>query len=346
MSQLLQSARLLLVYLHEQLASSRVRVLDMQPWLEQHGAHVECARYPPHLGERRRLARRAREFDLVLIQKKLPGVLDGVFWRRIERPLVFDFDDALPFRNRPEGGRWESSSRRRRFERALLSVDAVIAGNTYLASLVNQPEKPTLISPSPVPLPARPEALDFPIERRAQAAIGWIGGKGNLSALDDVALPLRKLARKTNFSLVVISDASVDLDGIAVEHVPWTLAGQERELARLDVGIMPLVDDPWSRGKCSYKLLQYMAVGVACVASPVGMNAELIEDGKNGLLADSAEEWEQALERLLADAELRRSLGRAGRRTVEEHYSYERTAERWAHFFHERIEAGSRKVKG
>ena len=121
-----------------------------------------------------------------------------------------------------------------------------------------------------------------------------------------------------------------------VEHVPWSLARQDAAVAELDIGIMPLDENsPFTRGKCSYKLLQYMAAGVPCVASPVGMNAEVVESGENGFLASTPAEWSEAFERLASSTELRERLGRAGRRRIEASHTYPATADRWATFLRE-----------
>ena len=131
--------------------------------------------------------------------------------------------------------------------------------------------------------------------------------------------------------LVVISEESPDLPGVSIEHIPWSLATQERDLASLDVGVMPLADSPWSRGKCAYKLLQYMAAALPVVASPVGMNTQVLVDGENGLAAASEDQWVEALTRLVCDPALSERLGAAGRRTAER-YGYPATAARWDPF--------------
>ena len=106
-----------------------------------------------------------------------------------------------------------------------------------------------------------------------------------------------------------------------LDLVKWTQEGEVPFLQTLDVGIMPLTDTPWARGKCGYKLIQYMACGLPVVASPVGVNRDIVEHGVNGFLAETDAEWRSAIETLLADGELRRRMGAAGRRKVEEHYS-------------------------
>jgi glycosyltransferase involved in cell wall biosynthesis len=121
--------------------------------------------------------------------------------------------------------------------------------------------------------------------------------------------------------LRVIGPSDYRLEGVDVEVLPWRSDTETRDLAEADIGVMPLPDDPWSRGKCACKALQYMGLGIPAVCSPVGINSDLIRDGENGFLANTAEEWIAKLTLLLHSTQLRRKLGLAGRKTVEERFS-------------------------
>ncbi len=327
--------KLLWVHPHPDLPSSRIRVVKMAAQLEELGVTGECAVYPDAWSERRALARRMNAFDAVVVHYKLPSLVDGRLWGAVEPPLVFDFDDALRYRQRPKRGSFESGTRRRRFERMMRAADAFACGNRYLAELVAPAGKPTRVLPSAVPVDV-PRHPGLP--RNGPTRIGWIGGRGNLASLDPLRPVLAELAGRRELVFTVIADAPYEVTGCPVEHVPWTLAGQAAALAELDVGLMPLEDDPWSRGKCAYKLLQYMAAEVCAAGSPVGMNAELIADGENGLLAATPDEWLAKLARVLDDPEERVRLARAGRATVERSYSYEAVARDWVGFLKELLE--------
>jgi len=320
--------RLLLVYQDPRLASSRIRIQRMAPYLEALGARCEVVPYPNSWRVKRELLYRAAHADAVVLQRKLPSYLDAVWWRFVRRPVVFDFDDAIMFRDDAAGSH-VSRTRRARFERTRRICAAFICGNEYLAAFVAGSGKPVLVAASPVPadVPRRPQTL-----QSGPARIGWIGSKGNLHSLVGLGGALRRLAREHDFILTVIADAAPQIDGCRIEHVPWKLETQEAELARLDIGVMPLIDSPWTRGKCAYKLLQYMAAEVAVVASPVGMNATVVANGENGLLAASEDEWVTAIGRLLADGRLRARLAAAGRRTVESGYTYQAVSRRWMEF--------------
>jgi hypothetical protein len=311
----------LLVYQDPALPSSRIRILQLAPHLEQRGIACELVRWPRTVADKLRLRARARAAEVVILQKKLPTLIDAQIFAGAR--LVFDYDDAIMFRDREKRGSFESRARRIRFNRMVEMSTGLIAGNEYLASFASG--RPILVAPSPVP-------HEVPQKRHApqtELRIGWVGLGRNLSAL----LPLRPVfeALKGTARLTVISNER--FDGFPNRHIPWSLEAQDAAVAELDVGIMPLdVDSPFTRGKCSYKLLQYMAAGVPCVASPIGMNTEVIRPGDNGFLAHTTSEWIARLSELCASAELRAQLGASGRRDVEARYTYPAIADRWTQF--------------
>lgn len=321
-----------LFFHREGVQSARVRILQLVPHLEALGIGCQVVPHPTSAHALRQSIRSASA-DVFVLQKKLPTPADAWAWRGCGVPLVFDYDDAIMFRQQPRNGSYESGTRRRRFARVLRMAGAFVVGNAYLGSFAEECRKPILVAPSPV-------MLDVPLARvRARenesgepVRIGWLGSPGNLASLTELAPALRQLARDRRFRLIVVSEARPELPGVPIDHVPWTLEAQEREVAALDVGLMPLADTPWSRGKCSYKLLQYMAAGVPVVASPVGMNREVVSHEENGLLATGAEEWQRALERLIDDVDLAARLGRAGRETVVAGYGYTTIAAQWKSF--------------
>lgn len=134
-------------------------------------------------------------------------------------------------------------------------------------------------------------------------------------------LPLLQEMARTHGALIRAVGTGPGADMDLLERLPWAEETEGRLIQSMDIGIMPLDDTPWSRGKCGYKLIQYMACGLPVVASPVGVNSEIVEDGVTGFLASSDAEWRDAISRLLADADLRRRMGEAGRKRMEELYS-------------------------
>jgi glycosyltransferase involved in cell wall biosynthesis len=162
--------------------------------------------------------------------------------------------------------------------------------------------------------------------------LGWIGSSSTIFYLERIRGVLdRVFERHTNTRLKIVADRFLDCDLMPVVKKNWDYGDEIADLRSFDIGLMPLTDDPWARGKCGFKLLQYMAVGVPGVASPVGVNTEIIEHGRNGFLAESEKEWTECLARLIEDPALRRRMGEEARRTVIERYSQDVNAPRlWA----------------
>lgn len=206
-------------------------------------------------------------------------------------------------------------------------ADTVIAGNAYLASYAQQAGAKRVESiPTVVDLDRYPATL--PISESQIFTIGWIGSPSTARYLRDIAPALAEVCKGDRARVRLIGSGPVDLPGVPVEVLAWSEATEVEEIRRFDVGIMPLPDEPWARGKCGFKLIQYMACGLPVVASPVGVNAEIVASGINGLLASTPGEWATALQRLADDQNLRIKMGRAGRKKVEDRYCLHVTAQK------------------
>ena len=270
------------------------------------------------------------KFDVVFIQKKLfPGPLLRLL-RRLNPRLVFDFDDALfarPTDLSEAAYARSAAAQRRRLDQALRAVRLVVAGNRYLADYALRRNARVVVVPTAVDLERLP-----PLPTRHRSAecvvVGWTGRSATLGYLDLLAPTLVALQARVGerFLLRVIADgveaAPYGIRGVTVENVVWTSDAEYTVIDGFDIGVMPLVDDAWSRGKCGFKLLQCMSREVPVLASPVGVNTEIIQDGVNGLLAFDSDEWREKLVALIDDPALRARLGRAGRETVAERYSF------------------------
>jgi glycosyltransferase involved in cell wall biosynthesis len=151
--------------------------------------------------------------------------------------------------------------------------------------------------------------------------IGWTGSHSTVQHLDTLRGALKRLAEKESFRLRVIGAPSYECAPVDVDVIRWRADTEVEDLRPIDIGVMPLPEDRWSKGKCGLKALQFMALGIPTICSPVGVNTDIIQDDQNGLLAATEDEWVEKLSRLLHSAELRRRLGEAGRATVQEKYS-------------------------
>jgi glycosyltransferase involved in cell wall biosynthesis len=319
-----------LVYEKHWVPSTRIRLRQLQPALARAGFATRLHAVPRDRADRQRFAASVGPEDRVLVHRARPDATLARFWQGLGVPLVFDFDDAIMFgRKSGAAGVLERHRRRRGFERMLRCCDAVTPGNRFLAEQCHGFEGPIEILPSAVPsdVPQHSPADGGPLR------VGWIGRASNLRYLAPLAGTLRRVAERTPLELVIVSDAALDLAGVETRFVPWSLAREAREVAAFDVGVMPLaLAGPWSRGKCAYKLLQYMAAGVPAVASRVGMNETVIRHGENGWLASDEDDWVEALTSLASDPEAAARMGRAGRATVEASYSIEAVARQLVRF--------------
>jgi len=267
----------------------------------------------------------AVQYDVALLHKEAfpfgPPLMEAVLRRRVPR-LVYDMDDAFwthPPQLKQIGRRLRDPER---IPKMLRMVDHVLAGNEFLAAFARQ------YNPAVTVFPTVLDTQRYYLRQEPQdnvVTIGWVGRWSSapyLATLENVFARLG--ATYPNVVLRLIGAGDVAFAGLPVETVPWHLEKEIESIAKFDVGIMPLPDDIYSRGKCGFKLLQYMALGIPGVASPVGVNKTIVQDGVNGFLANSENEWLDKLSRLVVEPELRRQMGHAGRRTVEARFSVEK----------------------
>lgn len=274
--------------------------------------------------------RHLKEFDLAYVQRETALIGPALFerWMNIEGvPYVFDFDDAIFLPNVSEANRLFGYLKfPGKTATACRLASHVMAGNDYLGEYARRFNRQVTVVPTTVDTakyqPPRPR-WESPKPR-----LVWTGSPTTVPYLESLAGALQRLRKRHDFTLRVVGAHRVSLPGLEVEMMPWQAETEAADLHGAWAGLMPAPDDVWARGKCACKALQYMAVEVPAVCSPVGMNAQLIRGGENGLLASSEDEWVDKLSLLIRSEELRRRLGRAGRETVEAWYSAEAQAPR------------------
>lgn len=303
-------------------ASARVRVLEHLPGLAAEGIEAELVALPRGWGARRRVFASLRERDLVVLHRRLLDPLTLGQLLRDARALALDLDDAIwerPFRPR-------SLRNRLRFSLLLRRVRLVMVGSAWLQGQVGarhprvrlvRPAARRVTDARPAPDPERPRLV-------------WTGSRATLPYLEWLGPVLARLAaERPGWVLDVIADATPRLPPeVPLRFHPWSPETEEAVIAQAHVGLYPLLDDPWSRGKCAYKVLRYMSLGVPAVASPQGAGAEVLEPPRAGLVARSEAEWAQALRGLLDDPARREALG-AGALALsrERHDPQQRTRE-------------------
>ena len=265
----------------------------------------------------------AGRYDFVLLQRKLlPGWQLGLLKTRARR-LVFDFDDAVLYRDSYDPRGPHCPRRAARFARTVRAADLVLAGNDFLADCARR------AGALADRVRVLPTCIDTerlrPIDREPRSSgltLAWIGSSSTLQGLLRERPLLEHLGRSLpGLTLRLICDRFAELGPLRVEAVPWSEAGEAQALATADVGISLIPDDLWSRGKCGLKVLQYLACGLPVVANPVGVHPEMVRDGINGFLPETPDDWVRAVARLAGDPRLRERLGQAARGVAVQRYS-------------------------
>jgi glycosyltransferase involved in cell wall biosynthesis len=336
-------------------ASSRLRSLQFIPYLESAGFHVTVTpffddEYLLNLYAGRRnffkslkfyAARaddcmRARDAEIIWLEKELfpwiPWALERMALKRLP-PYVVDYDDAVFHRYDYDAKGIAKALLHDKIDQVMHSAACVMAGNSYLSDRARSAGASRIeFVPTVVDTDGYFPGLgdrDF-----SRVRVGWIGTPNTWRKYaEPVYRILKGSLSRSGASFRAIGASLEPKSEDNFECVPWVEAEEIGMIQSLDIGIMPLQDDPWARGKCGYKLIQYMACGIPVVASPIGVNSEIVEDGVTGFLAETESDWLDAVSCLTQDANLRKVMGDAGRCRVEERYSLQAWAPRVAKLF-------------
>lgn len=265
---------------------------------------------------------RLQRFDLVVVYREALLTRSTFFEQAVHAagiPLIVDFDDAIWIRDMHRSNRWLSGLKDPNKLRKLLGwTTAATAGNAYLADFARQFTNTVHVVPSTVDtdvITPTPKSGEGPL------VIGWMGSPTTLAHLEDIYPALTALQAKwgDRIAFEFVGAEAGEPAPPRTTFLPWSASEENALLGRFDLGLMPLPETPWAAGKCGMKLLLYMAAGLPVVASPVGINTQLVPG--HGLLANTAQEWVAALDTLLQQAETRRAFGLAGRAFVEQEYA-------------------------
>ena len=286
---------------------------------------------------------KTRRYDAVLIHRAAciggPAMLER-FTAMLGRPLIYDFDDAIFRLHTTDANRHFGWLKFPGKTGAICRMSShIVVGNQYLADYALKFNPRVTIIPTSIDIDRY-----RPLRREAGAGrlvLGWTGSSTSQTHLESFAPMLRELLSRRNVEFRVISDREPVLPGVPHTWLPWSPETEVQNLCDLDIGIMPIPDDEWARGKCALKALQYMSMGVATICSAVGANKEVIRHGENGLLASSTGEWISCFEMLVDDGLMRRRLGDNGRITVERRYSMNACADLFASVVRQTVERRS-----
>jgi glycosyltransferase involved in cell wall biosynthesis len=331
-------------------ASSRLRSLQYLPWIVHAGYTCKISPFIDNkqlqhyyqTGSYTRLdiliiyLRRIKsllkvsQFDLVWIEKEALPWLPVWFERFLlqSTPYVLDYDDALFHNYDRHLSPWVRRFYGKRIDTLMAGAKLVTVCNDYLAKRAQDAGAQWIeLIPTVVDFENYSSKDYSPSsEPYKLPTIVWIGSPSTMKFLTLLHKPLKELSQHFQFKFRVIAGTSPEIPGVDVEFIPWSEGTESISIQNCDIGVMPLVNDAWERGKCGYKLIQYMACGLPVVATPISINCQLVSEGDNGYLAKTDSEWVIALSKLLADAALRQRMGEVGRKQVKAKYCIQQTA--------------------
>lgn len=299
--------------------ASRYRVLQYLPYLKESYIESRVALFPDSFWQWMKFFSELRKYHTVFVQKKRLWRWQLWYLKRKRVRIIYDFDDAVMFKSPVDGGGW-SFKRQRTFARMVRYSDRVVAGNQYLKSQALPYNKNITIIPTAIDT-SRYTIKDY-CRNKKNVTIGWIGSKSSLPFLKELMPAFDQLAAQDNLlELKIICNDFFDCRKMPVVKKMWALEDENADLQEIDIGLAPLPNHEWTKGKCATKLLQYLAAGIPVVCSPVGVHNEIIQEGVNGFFAASPLEWIEKIGLLAKDKALRERIGREGKKTVESSYS-------------------------
>jgi hypothetical protein len=319
-----------------QVAASRYRVLQYLPYLRKAGMETEAVEFPSGIKGWLQTLPAVKKADILFVQRKRLPLYVLYAFRRLGKLVVYDFDDAVMFKNSLSPKPY-SLRRRLSFRRMLGFTDLVVAGNAFLKDEAQRYCREVRTLPTPIDADRYPPKV---YRDEKEVKIGWIGDHGSIHYMEsykDIWEELGRLYR--NVSLTIICDTFIETQNISLIRRQWSSEREVEYLQELDIGVMPLFDDAWSRGKCGFKIIQYLGAGVPAVCTPVGINREVVEPGVTGFWAESRQEWIERLSTLIDDGEMRRRMGAEGREKILKGYTVQACAPKLVDWLKELAEA-------
>lgn len=278
--------------------------------------------------------------DFVFIYREAapvgPPILEWIIAKLLHKKIIYDFDDAIWLTDKHKESVLFSVIRWRSKVASICKWSyKVSCGNEYLCAYARQFSNQVTYNPTTIDTETlHNRKLYTVVKNPSKTVIGWTGSHSTLKYLKVIEAGLIELTKKyPSLELVVIADQEPELTLKNVKFIPWSYTTEITGLLEADIGIMPLPDDQWAKGKCGFKALQYMALELPAIASPVGVNAQIIEHRKNGFLCSTPEEWITAIDQLLTDKELREQIGKAGREKILNEFSVKSNTQNFLNLF-------------
>ena len=305
---------LLIVTNNPERASFRQRIGAYLNFFHDNGINCEVAKLPAGSLARRMLFKKTANFDGVFLHKKRLNSFDAFWLRRYVQKVIYDFDDAVMYSDKHPAR--PSRKRQQSFQRTVKLADMIIAGNSYLAEHAGRFYRNVNVLPTGLDTQDYRQSAEP--ENNRKLRLVWIGSESTLGYLAELKPLLEEIgSRFDNVVLRIICDAFFDLNNLEVEKCLWSLKKEVVDLVTSDIGLAPLPDNRFTRGKCGFKILQYAAAGLPVVASPVGANAEYVQDGAMGFLVTDTRQWVDRITELISNPQLRKKMGQEVRSHAE-----------------------------
>lgn len=278
----------------------------------------------------------SRKYDFVFLYREAsplgPPIFEFLIAKVLGKKLIYDYDDAIWLHSTSESnkliGNLKWSGKVKLITKWAYKVSC---GNDYLRDFALQYNAHAFVNPTTIDTEHYHNKLKD--QHTGKVVVGWTGSNTTMGYLDLLVPIISELEQQYEFEFVVISDKEPELPLKSLRYIKWNKDTEVDNLLEMNFGLMPLSDDPWSRGKCGFKALQYMSLGMPAIAAPVGVNSKIIDHGHTGYLCITHQEWKDAIEKLLTDTELRVRMGKASRERVEQYYSVSSNTSSFLGFF-------------
>lgn len=297
------------------------------------GIFLEIQPIPRNFLDRCRLLWTLQDCNVVLLRKLL-GIVEWKILRARAKWIGFELDDAVFLRDSYSAKGFHDEKRSARFRRIANESDAIIAGNNHLACASMEYGSRGIIEVIPTAVNMDLYGKDFGIKSNKNLSLVWIGSSSTLQGLERFRNTLERIGQIfPHIVLKLICDKFLKFNYLQTEEIPWSEENECREIATADIGISWIPDDPWSKGKCGLKVVQYMASGLPVIANSIGVHPEMIRHGHNGFLADTIDDWIDSIQYLHSSLSIRETMGDCSRQIAKTSYSTVNALDKWVKLF-------------
>ncbi|MGB0917246.1 MAG: glycosyltransferase family 4 protein [Flavobacteriales bacterium] len=276
------------------------------------------------------------KYDYVFVHREAaaigPPIFEWIIAKLLRKKLIFDFDDAIWLTNTSSTNSVISVFKRYANANNTCGwAHKVSCGNEFLANHATEFNKSVMVNPTTIDTVNHHNKVKE--YTSGKLVIGWTGTHSTIKYLEELVSLLAELEKEHDFELLVVADQKPSFELQSLRFVPWSKASEIDDLLKMDVGIMPLENDKWANGKCGFKALQYMALGIPAIVSPVGVNTQIVDHGKNGWICNSEQEWRETFLQILADKSQLQNYSKAARAKIESRYSVKSNTANFLHLF-------------